>query len=125
MAIVDKGLKIDLSPALVPDGYVADPYELVSDYEYIREYELSVLRATVENTDKAVTFGNIIDNATMGIKKQVNDLVSADFVSGNTVEYSTELTDLTSNVQRSKSNDFYSNIAMSFVCKVTVKIKTT
>jgi len=125
MAIVDKGLKIDLSPALVPDGYVADPYELVSDYEYLREYELSVLRATVEDTDKAVTFGNIIDNATMGIKKQVNDLVSADFASGNTVEYSTELTDLTSNVQRSKSNDFYSNIAMSFVCKVLVKIKTT
>jgi len=125
MAIVDKGLRVVLSPAIVPDRYVADPYEIVSDYEYIREYELSVLRSTVEDVDKAVTFGNIIDNATTGIKKQVNDLVSSDFDSSNTVDYSTELIDITSNVQRSKSNDFYSNIAMSYVCKVVVKIKTT
>jgi hypothetical protein len=79
MAIVDKGIKIELSEAIIPDDYTAPEYVEVSDYEYKRTYQLSVLKATVENATKATTFGNIIDNATIGILKQILDVITDDF----------------------------------------------
>jgi hypothetical protein len=125
MAVVDKGIKIDLPEALVPDGFSAPSYIEVSDYEYKREYQLNVLKSTVEDADKAVTFDDIIDNATIGILKQINDIIVADFVGTNTVDYHTEWKRISSNLQRSKANDFYAATAFSYICNVEVFIKTT
>jgi hypothetical protein len=124
MAVVDKGIKIDLPEALVPDAFVAPAYVEISDYEYKREYQLNVLKSTVENAAKDVTFGNIINDVTIGILKQINDIIVADFIGTNTVEYYTVWKVVDSNVKRSKESDFYINTPFSYVCKVEVFIKT-
>lgn len=125
MAVVDKGIKIEIPEALIPDGFSAPAYVEVSDYEYKREYQLTVLKSTVENAAKETTFGNIINDAAIGILKQVLDLITADFIGTNTVDYHTVWKEITSNFQRSKNNDFYTDTAISYSCKVEVFIKTT
>jgi hypothetical protein len=125
MAVQDKGIKIELPEALVPDGFVAPAYVEVSDFEYKREYQLNVLKSTIQNADKDVTFGNIINDATIGILKQINDIIVADFIGTNTVEYYTVWKVINSNSQRSKGNDFYTSTAFSYICEVEVFIKTT
>lgn len=125
MAIVDKGIKISLSPSIVPSGFVPPVVAEFSDQEYERIYTLSVLKATVENADKAVTFDNIIDDAAIGILKQILDLVTADFVAANNVEYYSEWVIVNSNSARSLNNDFYTSTAFSYVCEVKVFIKTS
>ena len=125
MAIADKGIKIEVPAGLVPDDFVPPAYIEVSDFEYKRTYQLNVLKATVENADEATTFGSIINNATIGILKQILDLVTADFIGTNTVDYYTIWKVISSNSQRSKGNDFYTATAFSYIVEVEVFIKTT
>lgn len=125
MAIQDKGIKIEISEALIPDGFSAPAYVEIPDYEYKRVYQLSVLKSTVQNAAKDVTFDNIINNVTIGILKQINDIIVADFIGTNTVEYYTVWKVLNSNSQRSKENDFYTDTPFSYVCEIEVFIKTS
>jgi hypothetical protein len=125
MAVVDKGIKIEVPESLIPDGFNAPAYIEVTDYEYKREYQLNVLKSTVENATEVTTFGNIINEAAIGILKQVLDLITADFINTNTVDYYTVWKVISSNVQRSKENDFYNDTPFSYICKVEVYIKTT
>ena len=125
MAIVDKGIKIELPEALIPDGFNAPAYIEVSDYEYKRTYQLSVLKSTVENATDTTTFGNIINEAAIGILKQILDIVTADFIGSNAVDYHTVWRQISSNLQRSKANDFYAATAFSYIITVDVYIKTT
>ncbi len=125
MAVVDKGIKIELPDALVPDAFVAAAYEEVANPEYKRTYQLSVLKATVENATEATTFSNIINEAAIGILKQILDLITADFIGTNTVDYYSVFKQITSNIQRSKANDFYTDTAVSYICTIDVYIKTT
>ena len=105
MAVIDKGIKIELPEALIPDGFAAPVYVEVSDYEYERKYQLNILKSTVENVAKDVTFGNIINDATIGILKQINDIIVADFIGTNTVDYHTVWKTISSNAQRSKASE--------------------
>lgn len=125
MAVIDNGIKIEIGDSLIPDGFNAPVYTEVSDFEYKREYQLSVLKSTVENAAKETTFGNIINDATIGILKQINDLVVADYIGTNTVNYHTVWKSISSNLQRSKANDFYAATAFSYICIVDVFIKTS
>ena len=124
MAIVDKGIKISLPSSLVPSDFVPPVVAEFSDQEYERTYTVSVLKATVENADKAITFANIIDDAAIGILKQILDLITADFIVANNVEYYSEWVIVSSNSARSLDSDFYSSTAFSYVCEVKVFIKT-
>lgn len=125
MAVADSGIKIEISSALIPDGFSAPVYTEISDYEYKREYQLSILKSTVENATKSTTFGNIINDAAIGILKQINDLVVADFIGTNTVEYYTIWKIIKSNTQRSNNNDFYTDTPFSYIVNVEVFIKTS
>ena len=125
MAITDNGIKIEVPAAIVPDDFTAPAYTEIADFEYKRVYQLNVLKATVENAVHATTFGNIINDAAIGILKQVLDLVTADFIGTNTVDYYTIWKDLNSNVNRNSSTDFLTDTGFNYVCTVEVYIKTS
>lgn len=124
MAIVDKGIKISVPTSVVPDDFVAPAVEEFSDHEYKRSYTLDIAKATVENADRATTFGNIINDAAIGIIKQILDLVTADFIGTNAVDYYSDFTVLDSNSSRNTQSDYLTNNAFNYVCKVDVYIKT-
>jgi choline kinase len=125
MPITDQGIKIELPENLVPENFAPPAYTEISDFEYKREYTLTVLKSTVQNAAKETTFSNIINDVAIGILKQINDLVVADFIGTNQVDYYSIFKDIQSNVVRSLNSQFYTDTAFSFVCKVEVYIKTT
>jgi hypothetical protein len=73
---------------------------------------------------RATTLLAIISNATIGINKQVTDLVTAEFDTTNTVTCYAILTGIDSNQAASASNDFYTTTAMSYLCTVKFYVKS-
>lgn len=125
MALTHNGTVVQLPTSRVPSGYTLPTVATFTDYEYeSTERTLSVLKSTVENSDKATTLQNIIDNATIGIDKQIEDLISAEFDVTNTVTSYAVLTGIDSNQAASGSNDFYTDTAMSYSCTVRFYVKS-
>jgi len=125
MAHVHNGTIVQLPASRVPDDYTLPSTSEITDWEYDSgERELSVLKATVEDSDKATTLGNIIDNGTIGIDKQVEDLIAAEFDVTNTVTSYAVLSMIKSNIEASDSTDFYNDTAVSYVCTVRFYVKS-
>ena len=125
MAITNNGTKNSLGATQIPTGYTKPTVTEFSDEEYSRTVTLSVLKATVENVSPAVTMANIIANATVGINKQVTDLLAADFLATATVTAFAELIGLSTNFATvSGDADFLKNVVASYVCIVKIHIKT-
>jgi hypothetical protein len=119
MANVNDGTYVRLNQ--IPTGFTVVDRSF-SDPEWSsEEIELSVLKATVEDATPATTLTNIIEDLTIGIDKQVNDLISA--VSTDGVTIYTELLALTTNLIFSE--DLYKNVAPSYKCTVKYYYKTT
>ena len=126
MAIDNKGTKNNLPTYQIPDGYVKPVVTAVTGVEYPRELTLEVLKATVENADPAVTMANILDDAAIGINKQIDDLLAADFIATNTVDAYSILWDLTTNYGDLDSlGDYLTATAAKYICKVKLFIKTS
>lgn len=126
MPLVNNGLKLNLPGGLVPAGSSAQPVTEFADFEYVRELALNVLKATVEDAAKENTFDNIMDDVTIGVKKQVDDIISADYIDANTVTYFSEITYISSTISGNNTiGDFFTNTAVSYVCSVKVYIKTS
>ena len=125
MAITNNGTKVSIPTDKLPSGYTLPTVTTFSDYEYYRTETLEVDRATVYSATKTTTMTNILGNATIGITKQVTDLVTADFDATNTVSIWAEIYDINSNLQVSQSGDFYSNVDDTFVCNVRVYVKAS
>lgn len=125
MAITNNGTKNSLGVSQIPTGYTKPTVTEFSDVEYPRTVVLNVLKATVENASPATTMANIIANATVGINKQVTDLLAADFLATATVTAYAELIGLSTNFATvSGDADFLKNIAASYVCTVKIYVKT-
>jgi len=125
MALNLLGTVVLLPSTMVPAAYTLPAVSSFTDAEYNSELTLSVLKATVENVAPETTLDNIINDATIGIEKQVSDILSADLdVLGNTVDAFVELISITNNVQANLSGDFYGNVPVSYSCKVRVRAKT-
>lgn len=125
MALTHNGTVVNLPTSRVPSGYTLPTVSTFTDYEYeSSERILTVLKSTVENSDKATTLSNIINNATIGLDKQIEDLISAEFDVTNTVESYAVLTMIDSNQAASGSNDFYTDTAMSYSCTVKFYVKS-
>ena len=119
MALTHNGTVVQLPTSRVPSGYTLPTVSTFTDWEYESSVRtLTVLKSTVENSDKATTLSNIINDATIGIDKQVEDLISAEADVTNTVTSYAVLTGIDSNVAASGSNDFYTDTAMSYSCTV-------
>lgn len=122
MALAAQSTKISLDSTKTPSGFT-DPggSNLSNSSPTYLNLSLSVLKSTVENATKATTFDNIRDDVTIGIEKQVADLLTANIENViQTVTYNIDWKDISLN--QKFSSEFYSNVAASYICTVDVYI---
>jgi hypothetical protein len=125
MALTHNGTVVQIPTSRVPSDYTLPTVSTFTDHEYVSsERTLTVLKATVEDSDRATTLQNIIDNASIGLDKQIEDLISAEFDVTNTVESYAVWTGIDSNQAASGSNDFLTDTAMSYSCTVKFYVKS-
>lgn len=124
MAVINNGVKLSIPSVLIPSGFTAPVVTEFEDFEYEREVTLSVLKSTVENASKATTLLNVINNGTIGISKQIEDIVTADYINSNTVTFYADILNITNNQQLSVTSDFFGNVALSYSVKVKFYVKT-
>jgi len=123
MAITNNGVVNSLPADLLPSGYTRPTVTTFTDWEYKRELTLSVAKATVENATKATTMANIIGNASIGITKQIDDILAADFDATDTVTAYVDWYKLETNIPVNTSNDLLNDTAVSYVCSVRLYVK--
>lgn len=126
MALTNNGTRYSIPSEKVPSGYSRAIPTTFSDYDYkTPELVFSITKATVENADAGVTTDNIIDDATEGIDKQVEDKINNDYdTTGNDFEVYTVWKDVEANVG-DYDDDFYTNDAAAFQCRCEIYIKKT
>ncbi len=125
MALVDNGLKVSVAGGQLPAGASAQAVTEFTDFEYVRNETFSVLKSTVQDSSKATTFDNILNEASIGVKAQVTALMTADYIATNTVTYYSEITYITTNIAgNSTVGDFYNDTAVSYMCVVRIFVKT-
>jgi hypothetical protein len=126
MAIVNNGTKNSLTPNELPSGYIRPTVTTFADYEYSRTLTLNVLKATVEAATGAATMAAIIANATVGITKQIDAILAADYLATATVTAYADLVGLTHNIASiNGAGDYLKNTAVSYVCTVNLYVKTS
>lgn len=124
MAITNNGTKVTVPTDKLPDGYTRPTVTTFTDWEYVRTATLTVDRATVYSATKTTTMANILADASIGVTKQVTDIVTAEFIGTATVSIFTELYDINTNLQVSQTGDFYGNTDDRFVCYVKIYVKS-
>ena len=97
MAITNAGTQNLLSLNDLPSDYVRPIVATFTDGIYKATFSLTVLKATVENSDAKVTMQNIIENATIGIDKQIDDIIAADYLATATVTHYQDWTNISNN----------------------------
>ena len=124
MALSAQATKLSMDPSKRPSGY-ADPggSNLSSSQPTYQNLALSVLKATVENATKATTFLNIRTEGAIGIEKQVANLLTNNEDVTNTVTYNIDWKDVRNN--QIIPEEFYSDVANSFICIVDVYLNIT
>jgi hypothetical protein len=123
MAIVNNGTVNSLDSALLPSGYSRPTVTEISDYTYVSELTLSVLKATVDESSKSDTMTAIIANGTVGITQQVDDILAADYIASQTVTAYTEWYKVSSNIEVNTTSDFFNDTAVSYECYVRLYVK--
>jgi len=125
MPIINNGTKNSLLASDLPSGYTRPTVTTFADWQYKRTVTLSVLKATVENATASTTMVNILANATIGITKQVLDIVTAAFTAVPTATVYADLTNLTNNISPIVgTGDYLKNTAVSYQCTVDIYIKS-
>lgn len=124
MAIVNNGTKNSLTANELPDGYTRPTVTTFTDYQYRRSLTLNVLKATVENANASTTMTNIFNDATIGINKQITDILALDYLGTATVTAYADLVGLTHNIASiNGSGEYLKNTAVSYVCTVNLYVK--
>ena len=125
MAIVNNGTANKLSTNNLPSVYTPPTVVEFTDYEYIKEMVLSVDKVTVHNISPATTMANIISNATIGITKQMLDIVTSDFDPAKTVTFWTDWTNISNNFSQVNGKGAYlTNASAVYQCTVKAYIKS-
>ncbi len=115
-----------LSAAQLPSGYTRPAVTTFSDHKYLRQHKLSVLKATVHNADPAITMANIISNGTIGVTKQVSDIIAADFLTAATGNAYADIVGLENNFQSMLAGTpALTDAAPSYIVTVNIYVKTT
>lgn len=85
MAITCEGTRISIRPSSkIPTGFTAPAVNPFSDYQKISKrtvYEIK--KSTVEDADPNNTLLAIIQNPTVGLEKQIEDEIAAEYDSAN------------------------------------------
>lgn len=125
MAISNSGTANELSENDVPAGYSRPSVTKFTDWTYKQTLSLTVLKATVHNSDPKVTMANIISNGTIGITKQINDIIAADWIASETVTHYTDWTNISNNFSNvNGAGDYLTDTAASYQVTVTTYIKS-
>ncbi len=126
MAITLNGTKNELPPSQIPVGYTRPNVATFEDVKYPTELTLEIDKATVENVDPAVTMANIFNNGTIGIDKQVSDILAADFLGTATITaYATLVALFTNYGDLTATADYLKTVADKYVCTVKLFVKTS
>ncbi len=121
MAVTYNGCTFELGNEQKPSGYTVPVVSKISGEEWAGTVVLSILKATVENATQSTTMTNIFDDATIGIDKQVNDNLDADYIASQTVTAHAELIKLTTNIHGlSGSGVWLQDTAVSYLATVKV-----
>jgi hypothetical protein len=107
MAFAPQLTKISVNASKRPTG-ITDPggANLASSQPTYQNLKLSILRSTVQNASKALTFDHIRTDAAIGIEKQIVDKLASEIdASVNTVTYNIDWKDILNN--RTFNADFY------------------
>jgi hypothetical protein len=124
MAITVNGTKNSLPDVMIPTGYVKPVVTPITGAEYTRTLSLSIPKATVHNVSGAVTMANIIANATVGINKQIADILAADYLATANVTANGELVDLTSNLAHLLGDSAaFTDAATVYIATVILSVK--
>jgi len=125
MALTMNGVVNSLPETQLPSGYTRPTVTTFTDYTWIYRATLSVAKATVENATASTTMTNIIDNGTIGLDKQIDDLIENDFDTTNTVTAYADWTSLTSNQtpETGGGSNWLDTTAEAYSCVVTIYIK--
>ncbi len=125
MAITNNGVVNSLPANQLPSGYTRPTVTTFTDYEYTRTLSLTVLKATVENATRSTTMTNIIENATIGLEKQIVDIIATDFVASETVTTYGKWTVFSNNfVDVTGTGTALTNTAASYTCTVILYVKS-
>jgi len=125
MAITNNGCVNNLPASQIPSGYTRPTVSTFTDWQYKRTLTLSVLKATVDDATRATTMTNIRENATIGLNKQIVDIIAEDFVSSETVTTYGDWTALSNNfVDVTGTGTVLTDTAASYTCTVVLYVKS-
>lgn len=126
MAITNNGTRNSLLATQTPSGVATRNITTFTDWKYRYKIVLSVLKATVDESTTVATFDAIFDNGTIGLDKQILDLVAADFVASRTVTTWAECIKLeTNNTDVSLgTGTWLKDTAESYTATVILYVKT-
>ena len=126
MAIINNGTQNKLPSTQIPDGYIPPTITtFATDNDtYVNKRVLTVLKATVENATKSTTMDNIFDDVTIGLDKQIADIVNAEYDAANTVTSYANLISMGSNESpTTTASDWLDDTATSYTCTVDIFVK--
>ena len=124
MAIVNNGTVNSIAVRQLPSGYTRPTVTLIADYHYKRTITLTVLKSTVENATASTTMTNIITNGTIGVTKQVDDILAADYLASATVTAYADMRTLTTTLAPTSGSDVWlDDTSVSYSAVVDIYVK--
>ncbi len=124
MSITNNGAKNSQPANQIPSGYTAPTITEFTDWEYRRQFVLSIPKATVDNASKAITLANIYDDAAVGIDKQITDIIAATYISTQTVTTWVDVLNVDTNQGNNTGTDFYNDDAVDYIAVVILYVKS-
>ena len=123
--ITNNGCVNSLPAAQLPTGYTIPTVTTFTDYKYVYTIVMDVLKVTVDESDPAVTMLAIIENVTIGIEKQVDDILAEDFLATRTVTAYSDWTNFQTNMTPILGTDeLLTDAVTNYECTVKIYIKT-
>lgn len=126
MPITNLGAQNNLSDLQLPDSYTKPSIATFEDYEYIRTVVLNIPKSTVETGTAQATMLAIFNNATVGINKQIVDLIAAEFLSTPVVTTFGSLVSLTTNIEVGNfgNQNYLTNQTVAYLATVQIFVKS-
>ena len=131
MAIVNEGTRVSIRPSnKIPTGWVSPAVDTFFDYQKIsKRTTFEIPKATVENVDPLVTLLNIIQDAAVGLEKQVEDEIAFEYDTANNsndISFWVDMLTLDTDQDplRPDDSDFLSNAAVHYLVEAVYYVKS-
>lgn len=125
MAVVYTGTQNLIPDSQIPTGYTR-PVVATNTKEYTFNLSLLVLKVTVDVSTASDTMTAIFENATIGLDKQILDLITADFDNTQTVVGFGQCTQLTTNLRGiTGTDDWLTDAVVNYIATVEVFVSVT